>query len=120
MTSKRAIVALAERAAASPDFAKSLQWPDAPGEGEGDYIDEDNQGDEVVYDEIDSSRTIDEETLDLILQQSRHPLAHEPDADSDHNDHQIVGANMERYTGHEFSSHTATNSWMDWDASSHT
>jgi len=57
---------------------------------------------EVVYDEIDSSRMIDEETMDLILQQSGHPLAHKPDANSDHDDHQVVGANMERYTGREF------------------
>jgi len=74
---------------------------------------------EVVYDEIDSSRMIDEETMDLILQQPGHPLAHKPDAESDHDDHQVVGANMERYTGCEFSSCTATNSWMDWDATSH-
>jgi len=111
------MVALAERIAASPEFTKSLKRLDTPGE-EDDDVDEDNQVDKVVYDEIDSSRTIDEETTDLILQQPRNPLAYKPDAESDHDDHQVVGADMERYTGREFSSCTATNSWMDWDATS--
>ena len=60
--------------------------------------------DEVVYNEIDSSKMVDEETMDLILQQPVHPLVHRPDAGSDHDDDQVVGPNIERYTGHEFSS----------------
>jgi hypothetical protein len=73
--------------------------------------------DEVVYDEIDSSRTIDEVEA-LILQKPGH-LEGEPGAESNHGDVHIVGAHVERYTGYEFSSCTATSWWMAWDATSH-
>ena len=112
------MLALAERTAASPEFVKSLQRFDSPGEEEEDYVDEESDVD-AVYDEIDSARLIDEEVADLILQQPRNPLAQKPDAASDHDDHQVVGAKMERFTGHNFSSHTATTSWMNWDATTH-
>ena len=104
MTSERARTALKEQIAASPEFAKSLQWPDAPGEEEDGSVDEGSHVDGVVYNEIDSLKMIDEETMDLILQQPVHPLVHKPDADSDHDDDQVVRPNIERYTGHEFSS----------------
>jgi len=75
-------------------------------------FDEDNPMDQVTYDEIDSSRMIDEEVGALILQKPRHLLIGEPDVESDHGDVHIEGANMDRYTGHEFSSCGATNQWI--------
>lgn len=119
MTSDRARTALAERIAASPVFAKSLQRPEAYREGEDEQPEEDEQVDAVVYDEIDSSRMIDEEITNLVLQEPGHLLADQPDAESDNEDHQVIGENMGRFTGQEFSSRAATNSWMDWDATSH-
>jgi hypothetical protein len=84
-------------------------------------IDEDDPMDEgmILCDEIDSSRMIDEEVEALILQEPSHLLIDQADAESDHDDVHIIGANMERYTGCEFSSRTATSCWMEWDAGSH-
>ena len=84
-------------------------------------VDEDDLMDEdtVLYDGVDSSRTIDEEVEALMLQEPRHLLMDQTNAESDHDDVQIVGTHIERYTGHEFSSHAATNWWMEWDAVSH-
>ena len=84
-----------------------------------------DDGDEVgvvVYDEIDSSKMINEEVEDLMLQEPRGLLMDNPDTNSDCDDLRIVGKNLERYTGHNFSSHMATNlwPWMEWDATSHT
>ena len=110
--------ALAERIAASPEFAKSLQRPETVGTEDNEELDEDDPMGEVVYDGIDSSRMVDEEVEALILQKPRHMLIDQPDAESGSDDVHIVGAHMERYTGHEFSSRVATDWWM-WDAVSH-
>jgi hypothetical protein len=109
---------LAERTTASPEFAKNLSRPETMGAEDDEELDEGDPTDEVVYDEIDSSRTIDEEVEALILQKSGH-LEGEPGAESNHGDVHIVGAHVERYTGYEFSSRTATSWWMAWDATSH-
>ena len=70
-------------------------------------------GDEIGYDEIDSSKTIDEEVEDLVLQKSNNlPTHHESAVE----DAYIIGAHMERYTGCEFTTHTTTNDWMAWNA----
>lgn len=81
-------------------------------------VDEDGSmdGREVGYDEIDSSKTIEEETADLILQGPTN-LTDQRKARPDDDVH-IIGSHVERYTGHFFSSHTATNEWMAWDATS--
>ncbi len=119
MTSKRARDALAERIAASPEFAKGLQRPETMEVEDDDELDEDNPMDEVIYDEIDSSKMIDEETEALILQEPGHLDTDEPDAEPDHGDVHVVGDKVDRYTGYEFSSHEATNWWVEWDAMSH-
>ena len=72
----------------------------------------------VQYDEIDSSRTVDEEVEAFILQETTNPSVSQLDAGLDHDVH-IIGAHVERYTGHEFPSHTYTTEWMAWDAASH-
>ena len=82
-------------------------------------LDEDDSTDVVIYDETDSSRMIDEEVEALVLQKSRNLFIDQSDAESDHGDVHVVGAHMEKYTEHEFSSHKATNWWMEWDAVSH-
>ena len=123
LTSERARTTLKKRIAASPEFAKSLQRPETIGveDEEEEEIDEDDPMDEgiVLYDGIDSSRMIDEEVEALILQEPRHLLMDQADAEPDDNDVHVVGAYVERYTGHEFSSRAATNWWMEWDAVSH-
>ena len=73
----------------------------------------------VVYDEIDSSRMVNEEVEDLVLQKSIDPTIDQSDTESDHGDAYPVGAQMEKYTGCEFSSRGATNWWLEWDAASH-
>jgi len=75
--------------------------------------------DAVLYDEIDSSRTIDEQVEALFLQEPSHLHIGQIDTGSDHNDVHIIGTYVDRYTGHVFSSRTATNEWMEWDATSH-
>jgi len=71
----------------------------------------------VICDEIDSSRMINEEVEDLVLQESINP--DQSDDESDYGDACPVGAQMEKYTGCEFSSCKATNWWLEWDAASH-
>jgi hypothetical protein len=75
--------------------------------------------DAVLYDDIDSSRTIDEEVENLILQEPSHLLTGQIDAETDPDDVHIIGTYVERYTGREFSSCAATSEWMEWDATSH-
>lgn len=74
-------------------------------------------GREVGYDEIDSSKTIEEETGDLILQRPTN-LTDQREAGPDDDDVCIIGTHVERYTGRYFSSCKATNEWMAWDATS--
>jgi hypothetical protein len=73
----------------------------------------------VVYDEINSSRMIDEEIEALILQKPGGPTKDQPDSDSDDGDVNAVGTHVEKYTGCKLSPHKATNWWMEWDAASH-
>ena len=83
---------------------------------EGEEIKEDGSMGEyaVPYDEIDSSRTIDEEVGALILQEPSHI-----GAGLDLDDVHIIGSYVERFTGREFTSCAATREWMEWDATSH-
>ena len=73
-------------------------------------VDEDDPMDEgaVLCDEIDSSKMIDEVEA-LILQEPTHLPMDQVDTGSDHNDVQIVGSHIEKYTRCEFSSQAATN-----------
>ena len=73
----------------------------------------------VPYDEIDSSKTINEEVEALILQELSHLPMGQINAGPDHDDVHIIGISMDRYTGHQFSSSTVTSEWMEWDATSH-
>jgi hypothetical protein len=117
LTGAPARLALAERIKASPDFLKSLQRPETgEAEDEESFDEEFMDENEVEYDEIDSSKTIDEEVEDLILQKSDNLPTYHMNTDSAAEEAHILGAHMERYTGHEFTARTATNDWMAWDA----
>ena len=121
MTSERARAALTVRIAASPEFSRSLQRPTTTGiEDEEESSEGDSMGqDAVLYDEVDSSRTIDEEVEALMLQRSSLLATNQADAESDHDDVCIVGTHVERYTGHVLPSHVVDGEWMEWDATSH-
>lgn len=71
----------------------------------------------VLYDEVDSSRTIEEVVGGFIMQKPGSLPIGQAETESDHDVH-IIGACLERFTDHEFSSCTATNAWMEWDAGS--
>ena len=96
LTSKRAKDALAKQVAASSEFAKSLQQPEIVGEEDDDELDEDNS-DVVVYDETDSSRTINEEVEALILQKPGDPIMDQLGSDLDDGDVHAVGTHGEVY-----------------------
>ncbi len=121
MTSEHARAALQDRIAASPEFSRSLQCPATTGvEDEEESSEDGSMGqDAVLYDEVDSSRTIDEEVEALMLQRSSHLVTDQANAESDHDDVCIVGAHVERYTGHVLPSHAVNGEWMEWDATSH-
>ena len=53
---------------------------------EDSHEDDSMGGDVVLYDEIDSSKTIDEKVEALILQKPSHLPTEKTDAESDHND----------------------------------
>jgi hypothetical protein len=69
LTGERAKAALKDQIAASPEFAKNLQQPDVAGVQEDEELNDNAQGDVVVHDGIDSSKMINEEVEDLILQE---------------------------------------------------
>jgi hypothetical protein len=105
LTGKRAKATHKDQTTASPEFAKNLQQPDVAGVQEDEELNDDAQGDVVVHDGIDSSKMINEEVEDLILQELGHLLVDNPDTTSDNDDLHIVGKNLEKYTGHDFSPH---------------
>ena len=74
MISEHARAALQDRIAASQEFAKTLQCPESTvaEDKEESHEDDSMGGDVVLYDEIDSSRIIDEEVEALILQKPSH------------------------------------------------
>ena len=72
-----------------------------------------------MYDEIDSSRMINEEVETLLLQTPGVPTKDQPDPDSDNGDVHAVGTHMEKYTGCKLSPHNAVDWWVEWDAASH-
>ena len=88
------------------------------GEEDDEELVRDNS-DEVVYDEIDSSRMINEEVEALILQKPGGPTRDQPGSDSDDGDVHAVGTHVERHTGCKLSPHKAADWWVEWDAASH-
>ena len=123
MTSKEAHQLLLERVSADSEFYKSLKRLDE-GEEEDQGGDDDGTGDKemVCYDEIDSSKTINEVIKDVIDRTPADRLADiyaDDDSgllsESDTEDRR-AGTNLDMYIGHEFSTHNATDGWMEWDS----
>lgn len=108
LTSEKAKTALAKRMKDSKDFADTLSQPEPIGTEDDDEIaDDDDEHNTIGHDEIDSSKTLDEEIADMVALDVT-------DGPSDE-DEVCVGTNMEQYVGYEFSSQAATTAWMRWN-----
>jgi len=110
LTSEKAKKALLERMKNSKDFTDTLSRTGTIGTEEEEEEEEwvTNNGSKVIeYDEIDSSKTVEEEIADLMAGGAVDDLVED--------DEVCVGTNLEQYIGYEFSSQTATNAWMKWD-----
>ena len=64
-----------------------------------------------MYDEIDSSKTMDEEIASFMVMDK----VDEPSED----DEVCVGTDLAQFIGHEFSIPSATTAWMKWDVKRH-
>lgn len=114
---------LLERIAKDPEFYKSLNRMDEGGEEEDQESDDENGGDgKVCYDEIDSSKTIDEAVTEIIKSNPADSLA---DIYADKDDGSLsesdaedrgAGTNLDIYIGSEFSTCNATKGWMEWNS----
>jgi len=107
LTSEKAMKALSEWMKNSKDFTDTLSRVGPIGvEEEEEEVTGDGSEKAIEYDEIDSSKTVEEEIADLMAGGAVNDLEE---------DEVCVGTNLEQYIGYEFSSQTATNSWMKWD-----
>ena len=107
LTSEEAKKALAERIKNSQEFSNTLFRAEPMGvEGNEVYDDGDQENSIIKYDEIDSSKTLDEEVTDLMTV---------PGVD-DSTEEVCIGTDLEQFIGHEFSIPAATTAWMKWDA----
>jgi hypothetical protein len=108
LTSEEAKKALSEQMKNSKGFADTLSQLEPIGTEDDDEVTDNHSGGTVEEDEIDSSKTLSEEIVDLMA-------AGMADGPSD-GDEVCVGTNLEQYIGYEFSSRTATNAWMQWNS----
>ena len=123
LASKEARQLLLEWISGDREFYKSLNRS-----GEGEEEDQDDDGDDnsnnemVPYDEIDSSKTIDEAITDVL---NRTPPSSLADIYADEDDRLLnesdtedrgTGANLNKYTVHDFSTRNATGGWMEWNS----
>ena len=121
LTSKEGRELLLKRISEDKNFYQSLGRFD-PGVEEDQDHDSTGGGDEMVYyDEIDSSKTIDAVIGDVLKQTPAGSLAEIYTNDdgrlSDESDAEYrgTGANLDKYTGTEFSTCDATGGWMEWN-----
>jgi hypothetical protein len=120
LASKEARKLLLERISKDTEFFNSLKVSDE-GEQE-DQDDDDDDNGMVSYDEIDSSKTINAAITDIIKRTPADCLvdiyADEDDGLSSESDTEDkgTGANLDMYTGHEFSTQNATGRWMEWNS----
>jgi len=92
------------------EFVDTLSQSGPVGTEEDDEVTEDDEKEVVEYDEIDSSKTVQEEIADFMAKGSVDGQLGEEEEEE-----VCVGTNLEQYIGHEFSSQAATNAWMKWD-----
>ena len=125
LTSQEARKLLLERVSTDQEFYKSLKRPDEGDRNEDE--DQDDGGDSgngeiVCYDEIDTSETIHEAIADVVKQLPADNLVNiyadkenRSSGESDAED-RGVGTNLDKYTGHEFSTRNAVERWMEWNS----
>jgi len=90
------------------DFVDTLSHPEPIGTEDDEVADNNGSNDNAIqHDEIDSSKTLNEEIADLMALGARD--------DPSEVDEVCIGTNLGKFVGHEFSSKAATTSWMQWN-----
>ena len=126
MTSKESQRLLLERVGTDNEFFRSLGKPDSGGEtddqcGGGDGGEDDGDEKMVYYDDIDTSKTINEAVQDIIGSVSAGCLVDDVHADKEDNSDESdaedrgTGANLDIYIKSNFLVKDATKKWMEWD-----
>jgi hypothetical protein len=118
LTSRKTQNMLFERVGTDQEFFQSLKRVD-DGEEEADQGDGGNDDGMVCYDEIDSSKTINEAIQDIVESAPAGCLADiYADKEDGLNESDVedrgAGINLDMYTG-RFSTRDATRRWMEWD-----
>jgi hypothetical protein len=87
----------------SQEFIDTLSGMEPIGIEEDDenYLPSDQKGDAVIYDEIDSSKTIDEEVIALMTADMEDGVSEDGEV--------CVGTDLSQFIGHEFTATAATN-----------
>lgn len=91
----------------SQEFINTLHEPEPVGEEEEEALSNDQGDNSVIYDEIDSSMTMDEEIANFMVTGT----AVEPSE----GDEVCIGTDLSQFIGHEFSMRNATTAWMNWN-----
>jgi hypothetical protein len=92
----------------SQEFTDTLYESETVGTAEEEEeLSDVQEDDSIIYDEIDSSKTLDEEIANFMVMGT----ADEPSEE----DEVCVGTDLLQFIGHEFSMVNATTSWMKWD-----
>lgn len=118
LTSKKTQKLLFERIGTNQKFFQSLKRID-DGEAEVDQADADDEEGIICYDEIDSSKTVDEAIQDIVESAPADSLADiyggkEVDLNDSDAEDKGVGINLDMYISN-FSTRDATRRWMAWD-----
>jgi hypothetical protein len=100
-------------------FFESLKRIDG-GEEESDQEDISDNDEVVGYDEIDSSKTINEAIQDTIRRSPANCLGdiyadEEDKLNESDSEGRGAGINLGKYIGDEFTARNATEMWMNWD-----
>jgi hypothetical protein len=119
LTSREARRLLFERISTDPEFYKSLKRADG-GDEETDQGDTDGNGGGVYYDEIDSSKTINEAVQDVVERVPADSLADlyadkKDDSDASDTEDRGSGFNLDIYIRKDFLIKDATKMWMEWN-----
>jgi hypothetical protein len=92
----------------SQEFTDTLHEPEPIGtEDDEEDISHDQEANPIIYDEIDSSKTMDEEIANFMVMDT----VDEPSEE----DEVCVGTDLSQFIGQEFSIPSATAAWMKWD-----
>jgi len=109
LTSEKAKTKLAERMKNSQEFSSTLFRVEPIGTEDNEVdADEDEEDSTIEYDEIDSSKTLDEEIGDLMTVSGVDDPSDEGEV--------CVGTDLDQFIGYEFSTQAATAAWMNWNA----